>query len=98
MSTGAASEAEIESTEKQLPLAPASGCTWVTASAACRSVNTLSHCRNRRWTLGSYWSGTGLPGLATFTQVEAIGLDCDPRVHWKTPAAVETIVTSAVPP
>src|SRR3954451_12861833 len=96
MSTGALTEAVIESIEKQVPWAPASGCPSVTDSADCRSVKTGSHSRNSRSTCGEFALGTRFPGAATRTQEGVIGLLGDATVHWKTPAAVETIDTSVV--
>src|SRR4051794_16295677 len=97
-STGAASDAWIESTDQQSPVAPASRCAVFTDSADWRSGNTLSHCRNTRSTFGSASLGSRLPGLAASTQVDVIGLVGEVSPHWKTPLGSDTTATSVVPP
>src|SRR5688572_22658718 len=97
-STGADSEAEIVSIEKQLPEEPVSGWAAVTDRADWRSVKTGSHCRKIRWTFGSNSRGTRLPASATRTQDGLTGLVAEGIAHWNTPAGSCATDTSAVPP
>src|SRR4051812_25162678 len=97
-STGAASDAWIESIDQQSPVEPGRGWATVTDSADWRSVNTLNHCRNTRSTCGSIFLGGRLPAFATWTQDGLIGLAGDGRAHWNTPLGSDTIATSVVPP
>src|SRR5919112_6683367 len=97
-STGAFSEAEIESIEKQLPCEPFSGAAGTTDSGDWRSVKTLNHWRKTRSTFGSYSRGTRLSGSATRTQPPTTGFLADGNAQEKTPSGFCTMETSAVPP
>src|SRR5947207_14712856 len=92
-STGDASEAELGSTEKQVPCEPGSGAAAATEIAALRSRSTESQSVKMCWKWGSLRAGSPASAAPTRTQL-AVG----DSGHWNSPAWVAAIATSAVPP